>query len=328
MKKLLATLLSFIPLTVVQAQVDAHFSQYYAHPLWMNPAMTGAFDGLVRVSGIYRSQWGQISTPFITSGLSADVVTGKNLNIGASVLNQTAGNAGYRFMNGSVSVAYSGIRFGAEENQQLIIGMQVGFINRRFDPSKFQFGDQWNPSTGFDPNTPSADQLTKTTASSFDAGAGIAWLDRTPEKQAAPYIGFSMTHLTQPYDPFASGAKSYLPFRYTVHGGARIKLSDNTSLTPNFLYMRQGNADEKMIGAAAGIYVNENTDVIFGVNYRVQDALSPFAGMRYQNFTLGVSYDNNMSNLGRMAGHTGGFELSLSYIAPRSEYKGIPCPKF
>lgn len=327
MKKTFTILFTLI-LTQGFAQVDAHFSQYYAHPLWLNPAMTGAFNGSLRVAGIYRSQWGSITNAFSTSGLSADVVTGKNLNIGVSLLNQTAGDAGYRYMNGSISFAYTGVRFGKEESQQLVIALQAGFLNRRFDASKFQFGDQWNPSIGFDPSIQTSDLLTKTSATALDAGAGIAWLDRTEDKLIAPFAGFSVMHLTKPEDPFIAGSKTSLPMRYSFHGGARISISSTTSITPNILYMRQGNTDEKMVGAAAAIAVNESSDLLFGINYRIGDALSPFAGLRYQKITFGLSYDNNISNLGKMSGQANSFECSLSFIVPKSEYKGIPCPVF
>lgn len=328
MRKITITIASLLIFIACKSQVDAHFSQYYAHPLWLNPAMTGAFDGKLRVTAIYRSQWNSINDPFITSGLSADVVTGKNLNIGLSLLNQTAGTAGYRYMNGSISFTYSGLRLGEEGTQHVLLGMQIGLLNRRFDPTKFQFGDQWNPATGFDPTTATADLLSKTSASSFDAGAGIAWLDATPDKNVNPFAGFSLLHLTRPYDPFISGNKAFLPFRYAVHGGARIRIAENATITPNILYLRQGNAEEKMIGATANLSVNEPTDLLFGLNYRIGDAISPMAGLRYQNFTLGLSYDNTISNLSKTAGKANSFEISLSFTTPRSEYKGIPCPKF
>src|SRR5436190_16826245 len=82
----------------VKAQVDPHFTQYYVYPAWLNPALTGAFDGDYRVTGIYRTQWGNISSPFSTPGLSADFTTNKNSNFGASVLNQTAGDGGYNYL--------------------------------------------------------------------------------------------------------------------------------------------------------------------------------------------------------------------------------------
>ncbi|MEK7256274.1 MAG: type IX secretion system membrane protein PorP/SprF, partial [Bacteroidota bacterium] len=42
-----------------QAQ-DRSFSQFYASPLTLNPALTGAFEGKYRVGAIYRDQWGNV----------------------------------------------------------------------------------------------------------------------------------------------------------------------------------------------------------------------------------------------------------------------------
>ena len=44
-----------LTMNVAKAQ-DIHFSQYYASPLTLNPALTGKFNGHFRVSGIYRDQ--------------------------------------------------------------------------------------------------------------------------------------------------------------------------------------------------------------------------------------------------------------------------------
>src|ERR1700727_1055168 len=54
-----------------QAQ-DPGFSQFFASPLTLNPALTGKFDGVVRVAGNYRNQWPAINNAFITSTISVD----------------------------------------------------------------------------------------------------------------------------------------------------------------------------------------------------------------------------------------------------------------
>src|SRR5262245_20435253 len=102
------------------AQVEPHFSQYYAYPMWLNPALTGAFDGDFRVTGIHRRQWGGLMQPFSTYGLSADLATTKNINLGGNIMNQTAGNAGYNYLNAYASVAYTGLKFGADQSQQIV----------------------------------------------------------------------------------------------------------------------------------------------------------------------------------------------------------------
>ena len=71
----------------LKAQVDPHFSQYYAYALWMNPALTGVSQMDYRATLIHRNQnFGNVNT-FSTSGLSAEMSTNQNINIGLNVLN-------------------------------------------------------------------------------------------------------------------------------------------------------------------------------------------------------------------------------------------------
>src|SRR3984885_949429 len=57
---------------------DPGFSQFFASPLTLNPALTGKFNGAVRVSGNYRNQWPTIDNAFITSTVSVDGAIFKN----------------------------------------------------------------------------------------------------------------------------------------------------------------------------------------------------------------------------------------------------------
>jgi type IX secretion system PorP/SprF family membrane protein len=302
----------------VNAQVDPHFSQYYVYPSWLNPALTGVFDGNIRVSGIYRSQWGNVSSPFSTPGLSVDVNTEKNINFGASVLRQQAGNGGYSFTTAYASAAYTGMRFGPGDMQRVVFGIQVGLIQRRFDPNKLTFGDQWNPVTGYNPGAPTGDILTRSSASSFDAGAGVLYYDAQPGKKTNLFAGFSVSHLTRPEDHFRASGKERVPMRFTGHAGLRININDQFSITPNALYLRQATAEEKMIGAYAQFKAAAGTDLLVGGNYRIGDAFVPYVGFTYGNFVLGASYDINMSDLGRMAGGSNSFEISLTFIGKKS----------
>ena len=195
------------------AQVDPHFSQYYVYPAWLNPALTGAFDGDYRVSGIYRSQWGNISSPFSTPGFAADFTTDKNINWGVSVLNQTAGNGGYNYTTAYGNIAYTGVRFGTNETQRIVFGMQAGMIQRRFDRSKLTFGDQWNPITGYNPGSSSADVLVRNNSAVLDIGAGIMYFDAQPGKKANLFAGFSVSHLTRPEDKFSASGDEKFPMR-------------------------------------------------------------------------------------------------------------------
>ena len=206
MRKIVLCLFTLVLMSTmkIQAQVDPHFTQYYVYPSWLNPALTGAFDGQYRLSGIYRNQWGNISSPFSTAGLSAEFTTANNLNLGASILNQTAGEGGYSYTTAYANFAYTGVRFGPMETGRLVFGLQAGLIQRKFDRTKLTFGDQWNPITGYNPGTTSADMLRRNSAAAFDATAGVVYFDAAPGKKANIFAGFSISHITKPTDDFAS----------------------------------------------------------------------------------------------------------------------------
>jgi type IX secretion system PorP/SprF family membrane protein len=332
MKKVFSALLLVIVLQFsATAQVDPHFSQYYVYPSWLNPGLTGAIDGDYRISGIYRNQWGAIDNAFSTAGISADVVTNKNVNFGGAVLQQKAGTGGYKYLTANLSIAYTGIRFGTEGYKRVVFGINAGIVDRRFDRSKFQTGSQWTSSGGFNPALPINDNINSLSSTVFDASAGVVYYDAEPGKKANIFGGFSASHLTQPVDAFTNGGvKGKLPIRYTLHAGVKLTLSDVLSLVPNALFLSQGTAQEKMIGAYSQIKASDNFDFLLGANYRFDDALAPFAGFFYKNLTLGVSYDVNTSELGKSIGNANSFEISLSYTFKRSREaagRNFVCPR-
>ena len=313
----------------VFAQVDPHFSQYYIQPMTMNPAFTGAFDGDYRVSGIWRSQYGNTLN---TKGLSAEKTTNKNANLGFNLINQTSSDGAYSFTNGYLTFAYTGVRFGPNSDHYLVMAMQVGFISRKFDVNKMQFGSQWVSGVGYDASSNSGETFLKPQVTSFDAGAGIAYYDATPNKTASIFGGISAYHITQPVNPFLSDQnQSKLDIRYSVQAGVRINASDFLSIVPTVIYMKQGDAQERMGGVYFQAYANENTDVMFGAYYRVQDAITPFAGFYYKGLTFGLSYDVDASAKSAAGSKGNSLEISISYVGKRKSNMGVPrfwCPRF
>jgi type IX secretion system PorP/SprF family membrane protein len=315
-----------------QAQVDPHFSQFYMFPTYLNPALTGAFDGNVRLTGIYRNQWSNISSPFSTIGVSGDFSTNKSMNFGASVLNQTGGDGGYNYTTAHGSAAFTGLRWGTNGTQHLVIGVNAGIVSRSFDRSKLTFGDQWNPITGYNPGATSMENLTQTSSTVFDAGVGLLYYDGRPNHKANVYLGASANHLTQPNDPFSATGDAKLPIRYSFHGGVRIAVSQNFSLTPNALYMAQAGASEAMLGLYSQFRISAASDLMLGVNYRHEDAVAPFLGITFNGLVIGCSYDANISDLGKMANGANAFEFSVSFIGKRKVKPGVDgnfvCPRF
>jgi hypothetical protein len=102
------------------------------------------------------------------------------------------------------------------------------------------------------------------------------------------------------------------------------------------LYSRQDNATNVVLGGAYSINVNHDNDnptnLYVGSWLRfnnITDALIPYLGLDFGSFTLGLSYDVNISALKTASQSQGGIEISLVYIKKSSDgRKAVPCPKF
>lgn len=304
------------------AQTDPHFSQYYAYPLWLNPALTGVIDGDYRASVNFKQQWGALNSSFLTGGASFDMAPKKNFAFGATVLNQRAGELDFNYLTALVSGSYR-LRFGAEGLQMVSFGLQAGIINRSFDFSQGRFGNQFNPISGYDGGMMSGETFQSQSSLVPDVNAGIMFFDGDPNKGVNVFLGASAAHLTRPVDRF-SGTDSRIPVRFTAHGGARVKASDLLDIVPNALVMYQGNTNEVSLGAYAQLNVSQSSNILFGGNYRLKDAAIAFVGLQLRNMVFGLSYDVNTSSFNRASNSNGGLELSISLIGRN----GIIGPNF
>jgi hypothetical protein len=65
---------------------------------------------------------------------------------------------------------------------------------------------------------------------------------------------------------------------------------------------------------------------------RAKDAFIPFLGIDYNPFSIGLSYDTNISQLKTVSQGRGGFELSISYAGfldrGNTTKNAVVCPKF
>ncbi len=313
------------------AQTDPHFSQFYAYPLGINPGLAGVNEGDFRANAVFRTQWSQVMTPFVTKGLSADIVTPKNLNFGINLLDQSAGDGGYHYQHGYLTIAYSGVRFGEDDNQQITFGIQVGALARKFDPSNFQFGDQWNSISGYDPGVSSADQLQRTSSSDLDIGAGVSYADARELSPVRFFGGVAAFHLNRPQDPFVTQSIAQsLPMRLVAHGGFQWALTERLTVTPQFLITKQGTAMEQMAGLSIRTPFASSTDLVAGVNYRINDAIVPYLGLGYQQWVFGVAYDVAAGQIGKALPGTSSLEVSISYTGRKSgrPIRYLSCPRF
>ena len=316
----------FILLLVLQeegnAQVDAHFTQFYAYPQWLNPAFTGAMNGSYRVTGNYRKQWPTLNAALLSQAISADFSLPRNFGLGLTLFNQKTEDGGYHYTSGYLSLSY---QVHLTQYQILASGFQIGLLNRRVDPGNFQFGNQFNPLIGFDPTLPSNENFTYPSATSMDGSFGLLYFDGDPNHTLNPFLGFSVYHPTEPENRFISSANSNkVPIRYSMHGGFRFHLNDIIDVMPNAIYLSQANSNELIAGLSMNFKIDETKDFVFGANYRIKDAIAPNIGIHINGLTVGFSYDFNTSQIKTASTNNGGYELSISFVNP----KKTPVTKF
>src|ERR1700744_5258542 len=165
----------------LMAQIDPHFSQYYAYPLWLNPALTGVTNGGSRVNANYKDQYATVGNAYSTTAISGDFKPMDNVGVGLNVLDQAAGSAGYNYFSAYGTFSYQ-ITVSDDGYKRVSFGLNAGVINRSFDPNKLQLGNQFDPEVGgFNPLISSNETFLNTNATVFDAGAGIFYFDGNPE---------------------------------------------------------------------------------------------------------------------------------------------------
>jgi type IX secretion system PorP/SprF family membrane protein len=304
---------------------DAAFSQFYANPLYLNPAFAGATPkGCPRASLNWRDQWPGIGSSYITTSASWD----KHINaigggLGVMVVNDRSGNGGLQLNSASLLYSYH-----LEVNRQFAIkaGFEASYRMLNIDWENLTFGDMIDPQRGF--VYPTSEDIANNTATKNypDFSAGFMGYSENL------FFGFAAHHLTSPNQGFIS--ESQLPTKLTAHIGGNVPLNrysnDVTTISPNFMYQKQQDFQQLNYG----VYINRGP-MVGGLWMRNSlkniDSFILMIGLIQDSFKFGYSYDITLSNL-KNSNTLGAHELSFTLFMPcrsRSKsFKTISCPQF
>lgn len=328
----LILLLLVLGMQGVKAQ-DVGFSQFYANPLYLNPAFAGS-KVAPRISLAYRAQWPGLVSAFTTvSGSYDQYIPDLHGGIGAILMTDRQGD------HGALSTtAFGGMysfRFKLFQFKEIYINLALQAslvnINLDWDLNHLRFPDQIDPNNGFVNQTSATapDQLSKIYPD-FAAGTmiyGPAW-----------YAGFAAHHLNQPSQGFYS--EDPIAMKFTANAGGLINLSEERRrqsalglgqpvISPNFIYQYQGGFHYFNYG----LYLDWMPFLV-GVWYRNgienSDAFIFMVGVQKDHFKVGYSYDATVSQLGNST--AGAHELTIGLLLPTPEQKhkvkAIRCPSF
>lgn len=161
------------------AAQDFHLSQYDAAPMYLNPAMTGNFNGHYRVHAHYRTQWNAIATkPFVTPAISFDMPI-KKFAWGIQIMNNRAGAGNFNVMSGLAAISYD-FAIDKNNNHHVSIGVQGGVLQKSVNVSLLTFDDQYTYDNGGGFNNPTSEVVPNQSMILPDVNAGLMYYYSKP----------------------------------------------------------------------------------------------------------------------------------------------------
>jgi type IX secretion system PorP/SprF family membrane protein len=293
---------------------DPQFTQFYANPLYLNPAFAGTAR-CPRICMNYRNQWPNLSGTYVTYSASYDQHFDA-INGGLGLIVYQDDQARGTLKTTSASLMYSYL-LPVTREFSIKAGLQAGFFQKSLDRTKLNFGDMIDARRGFVWNT--NEIIPAQTKTGLDFSAGLLGYSKRY------FIGVAAHHITQPDEGLQGPSR--LPFKITGHAGAVIPFDkgDDAYISPNVLFQQQQNFTQLNLGMyfVKGSFVG-------GIWYRNSDAFIVLVGLQTDHFKIGYSYDVTVS---RLASNTAGshevsLQLQFECRPKKKKYRTISCPSF
>jgi type IX secretion system PorP/SprF family membrane protein len=309
---------------------DPQFTQFYANPLYLNPAFTGTSIQSRFVMDT-RIQWPSIPGAFQTYSVSYDqffpmIKSGFGLN----VYYDRAGTGGLSTTSIRLMYAYE---LKIKQNLYIRPGMELGYNQRGIDWNRLTFGDQLN--TG---NPSTAEPFDRQKKQYFDIGFGAILYSPTY------WGGVKFAHINTPNESFLN-EKSPVPMEFSLHGGYKLQIKNRKSLNRDYVFFALNyRAQKKFDQLDLGAYYEHNA-ITVGIWYRGlpvvyskstgigRDAIALLVGWNQNGMSIAYSYDITISLLGLNTG--GSHEITISYEWANKNNRRhsrkrrvIPCAKF
>lgn len=342
MKKLLKhqLLICFLLIAGFANSQDINFSQFYELPLLRNPALAGIFQGDIRVTSAFRSQWQSVTVPYRTLGLGIEYKkpmssnTNDFITYGLQVTHDIAGDSRLSRTQIFPVINYHK-SLDTEKDTYLSAGIMGGPVMQRFDPSKLSFDDQF-VNGSYSAANPTKQVFTNTGFTYWDASVGLNF-SSTAGENTRYYLGVGLFHVTKPKVAFQKQYDIVLNQKWVINAGLSTPVSDMNKLIVYADYFMQGGNRQVQGGLLLSHDLeagdeNQKTAISAGAFYRWNDAFIPVIKLDYNQFGIGITYDVNVSKLRTASQYRGAYEITLSYKAfskgQNSSADKVRCPAF
>jgi len=326
--KLIILILLLFAIGKTKAQ-DFHLSMYDAAPMFLNPAMTGVFEGDWRVHTHYRTQWKSVNfKPYTTAMVSVDAPY-KKWGFGGQIMNYRAGFGNYNALQGLMSLSYS-TPIDVNKHHNISFGTQLGLTQKSVEYQLHSFNNQYTTQNGggFNTSMASGEDFVGQSIMLPEVNAGLMYYYAKQQSIVNPFVGFSAFNLLTPTESLFVGDNK-LPMRMYLHAGTRVNITETFYLIPKMLWMQQKEFNEMTYAVDAGIFLKSSElYLLSGLTYRNKDAMVFYVGAKKENFIAKVGYDINTSSLSPASTGRGGFEISFTYMKQKPKSKGEKiCPR-
>ncbi|MEZ4938313.1 MAG: PorP/SprF family type IX secretion system membrane protein [Crocinitomicaceae bacterium] len=331
-KKTILTFLFFANALVFSQ--DIHWSQYMQNPIFLNPGLTGNFDGNFRFVGNGRWQWKSVTVPYQTINITADSrgLGLPNLGLGVMFFYDVAGDSKLSTIEFMVSGAYS-LNLSKDSVHRIMPGIQFGLNYRQINYENLKFDSQYN---GFyyDPSLANGEIFPTMKKANFNLNVGFVYTWEVNQRKKIN-VGVSLHNMTRPDQSFFQVKEIRREFRTTVFAEGQFRVADKWDVLPSLYFGAQGKYLEIIFGGW-GRYIlkqekGEYMGLFAGVWYRALDAGSIGVGFEWNTLWAGLTYDLNFSKLTVASNARGGIEFSLRYILKYHKPKNVLyriCPEY
>ena len=298
---------------------DAHFSQFYANPLYLNPAFAGN-NYCPKMNLNFKNQWTGLDGGYTTYSISYDkFAQSVGGGIGALITHDKSGLGSLSTTTINLIYAYT---LNINKNLSFKAGFQFGYFQNSIDWDNLKFADMYTTT----PGTTNATAESKISAigKGIDIAAGGIFYNEFI------FGGLAVHHLTEPEQYIFGDNDSKLNRKYSIHTGAKINIENalgELTISPNLLIQIQGNFTQYNFGC----YLDKGP-VVIGAWYRWNDAVIGSLGIINNNFRIGYSFDYSIGKIGfnkPLVSH----EISVSYkfkckAKKTKKYRIAQCPEF
>ena len=278
----------------------------------------------MRFIGNYRSQWRGVPVPYSTfsGSLENKVYYRRNQYdrylTGTLMLNyDRQGSLALSSLQIGIPI---GITLPVARNNYLSLSATPAFGQRAFDSSHWTFDQQYIDCMYVE-GAPTGENLFRTNLQYFDLSAGLNYHWQAPVNRSKFDLGAGLHHLNRPNHDFWTLSKDdvRLASRLSIYGLGVAQLTHNFDLVVEGQYQKQGAYRELLYGGGVRLLLNAKpyeelaVQVAGFYRQRYTDAIIWQAEVFWKTWTLGFSYDVNISDFSVATDGRGGPEVSLSY---------------